>query len=103
MYPGIPVVLRIVGYPGKVRLDHPVLLLVQVGLREWQLEDITFENPALASDGREAAAEFALDSLLADLRYKRPLRLFLPGVFNELPVPSYVVGEWRDVQTQPLS
>ena len=58
---------------------------------------------ALASDGREAAAEFALDPLLADLSNNRPLRLFLPGVFNELPVPPYVVGEWRDVQTQPLS
>ena len=39
----------------------------------------------------------------ADLSNNRPLRLFLPGVFNELPVPPYVVGEWRDVQTQPLS
>jgi hypothetical protein len=28
--------------------------------------------------------------------------LFLPGVFNELPVPPYVVGEWREVQTEPL-
>ena len=101
--PGNPVVLRIVGYPGKVRLDHPVSLLVQAGVREWQLDDITLENPALATDGREAAAEFALDPLLADLSNNRPLRLFLPGVFNELPVPPYVVGEWRDVQTQPLS
>ena len=101
--PGNPVVLRIVGYPGKVRLDHPVSLLVQAGVREWQLDDITLENPALASDGREAAAEFALDPLLADLSNNRPLRLFLPGVFNELPVPPYVVGEWRDVQTQPLN
>ena len=101
--PGNPVVLRIVGYPGKVRLDHPVSLRVQAGVREWQLDDITLENPALASDGREAAAEFALDPLLADLSNNRPLRLFLPGVFNELPVPPYVVGEWRDVQTQSLS
>ncbi|MDC0251440.1 DUF3122 domain-containing protein [Synechococcus sp. AH-551-P21] len=101
--PGNPVVLRIVGYPGKVRLDHPVSLLVQAGVREWQLDDITLKNPALASDGREAAAEFALDPLLADLSNNRPLRLFLPGIFNELPVPPYVVGEWRDVQTQPLS
>ena len=101
--PGNPVVLRIVGYPGKVRLDHPVSLLVQAGVKEWQLDDITLENPALAKDGREAAAEFALDPLLADLSNNRPLRLFLPGVFNELPVPPYVVGEWREVQTQQLS
>lgn len=101
--PGNPVVLRIVGYPGKVRLDHPVSMHVQAGVKEWDLNDITLENPALVSDGREAAAEFALDPLLNDLSNNRPLRLFLPGVFNELPVPPYVVGEWRDVQTQPLS
>ena len=57
--PGEPVVLRIVGYPGKVRLEHPVSLQVIAGRREWALEDITLANPALASDGREAAAEAA--------------------------------------------
>ena len=31
--PGNPVVLRIVGYPGKVRLDHPVSMLVQAGVK----------------------------------------------------------------------
>ena len=101
--PGNPVVLRIVGYPGKLRLEHPSPLLVQAGVKEWQLDDITPENPVLASDGREAAAEFALDPLLNDLSNNRPLRLYLPGVFNEMPVPPYVVGEWREVQTEPLS
>jgi len=101
--PGEPVVLRIVGYPGKVRLEHPVSLQVIAGRREWALEDITLANSALASDGREAAAEFALDPLLDDLANNRPLRLVLPGVFNELPVPPYVVGEWRSLQELPLS
>ena len=101
--PGNPVVLRIVGYPGKMRLEHPTTLLVQAGVKEWQLEDITLDNDLLAKDGREAAAEFALDPLLNDLTNKRPLRLFLPGVFNEMPVPPYVVAEWREVQTEPLS
>ena len=101
--PGNPVVLRIVGYPGKLRLEHPSPLLVQAGVKEWQLDDITLENPVLVSDGREAAAEFALDPLLNDLSNNRPLRLYLPGVFNEMPVPPYVVGEWREVQTEPLS
>ena len=101
--PGNPVVWRIVGYPGKVRLDHPASLLVQAGVKEWLLDDITLDNSALAQDGREAAAEFALDPLLDDLSNNRPLRLILPGVLNELPVPPYVGGEWRDVQTQPLS
>ena len=100
--PGQPVVLRIVGYPGKVRLEHPVSLQVLSGRREWALEDITLNSSVLATDGREAAAEFALDPLLDDLSNNRPLRLVLPGVFNELPVPPYVVGEWRSLQTEPL-
>merc|ERR1712078_14637 len=72
--PGQPVVLRIVGYPGKVRLEHPVSLQVLAGRREWALEDITLNSPVLATDGREAAAEFALDPLLDDLSNNRPLR-----------------------------
>ena len=100
--PGNPVVLRIVGYPGKVRLEHPTNLVVQAGVKEWTLPDITLENKALASDSRDAAAEFALDPLLNDLQNNRPLRLYLDGVLNELPVPPFVVGEWRKVQTEPL-
>ena len=38
--PGQPVVLRIVGYPGKVRLNHPNAAVL-AGRREWQLGDIT--------------------------------------------------------------
>jgi hypothetical protein len=95
--PGGPLKLRIVGYPGKVRLDHPTALLVRSGRREWQLADITLDNPRLAADGRAAAAEFDLAPLIADLHQNRPLRLQLPGVFVELPVPPFVVGEWRSL------
>ena len=101
--PGQPVVLRLVGFPGRLRLDHPTSLQVLSGRREWDLDDTTLSNPLLASDGREAAAEFALDPLLDDLSNNRPLRLVLPGVFTELPVPPYVVGEWRSLQSEPLS
>ena len=101
--PGQPVVLRIVGFPGRLRLDHPTSLQVMAGRREWDLDDTTLSNPVLASDGREAAAEFALDPLLDALSNNRPLRLVLPGVFTELPVPPYVVGEWRSLQSEPLS
>ena len=101
--PGQPVVLRIVGFPGRLRLDHPTSLQVMAGRREWDLDDTTLSNPVLASDGREAAAEFALDPLLDALNNNRPLRLVLPGVFTELPVPPYVVGEWRSLQSEPLS
>ena len=95
--PGGPLSLRVVGFPGKVRLDHPTALLVRSGRQQWQLEDITLANPKLAGDGRAAAAEFNLAPLLADLDRNRPLRLQLPGVFVELPVPPYVVAEWRSL------
>jgi hypothetical protein len=91
--------LRIVGYPGKVRLDHPTPLLVRSGRRLWELNDITLDNPQLARDGRAAAAEFDLAPLLTDLDQNRPLRLELPGVFVELPVPPFVVEEWRSLPT----
>jgi hypothetical protein len=95
--PDAPVVLRIVGYPGRVRLDHPTPLSVRAGRRQWQLRDITLSSPKLSVDNRSAAAEFDLTPLLADLRIDRPLRLVLPGVFVELPVPPYVVAEWRSL------
>ena len=88
-------VLRIVGYPGTLRMDHPTPLQVHAGLREWLLEDITLSNPKLVNDPREAAAEFELTPLLTDLKNNRPLRFMLPKVFNDLPIPPYVVAEWR--------
>jgi hypothetical protein len=94
---GGPLRLRIVGYPGRVRLDHPTPLLVSAGRRLWELEDVTLASPRLAGDGRAAAAEFDLAPLLADLSNNRPLRLELPGVFTELPVPPFVVAEWRSL------
>ncbi|MEB3350172.1 MAG: DUF3122 domain-containing protein [Cyanobacteriota bacterium] len=96
---GGPLKLRIVGYPGKVRLDHPTPLLVRSGRRLWELNDITLNNPQLARDGRAAAAEFDLAPLLTELDQNRPLRLELPGVFVELPVPPFVVEEWRSLPT----
>ena len=88
-------VLRIVGYPGTLRMDHPTPLQVHAGLREWLLKDITLLNPKLANDPREAAAEFELTPLLNDLKNNRPLRFMLPQVFKDLPVPPYLVTEWR--------
>jgi hypothetical protein len=89
--------LRIVGYPGTVRLDHPTPLLVSSGRYLWELADLTLSSEKLAGDGRAAAAEFDLAPLLADLDRNRPLRLELAGVFRELPVPPYVVAEWRSL------
>ena len=100
--PGGPLLLRVVGYPGKVRLDHPTELIVLSGARRWDLPDRTLDNPVVSSDGREAAAEFDLEPLIAGLTKDRPLRLQLPGVFTELPVPPFVVKEWRELPTSPL-
>jgi len=99
--PGGLLRLRIVGYPGKVRLDHPTPLLVRSGRYHWELEDVTLASSQLAADNRSAAAEFDLAPLLAELSQDRPLRMRLPGVFTELPVPPFVVAEWRNLSARP--
>ena len=93
-------VLRVIGYPGNLRIDHPLSLDVVSGRKEWKLDDITLLNTELAEDSRQAAAEFDLESLIQDISQNRPLRLSLPGVFSELPVPPFLVKEWRALRTQ---
>ena len=93
-------VLRVIGYPGNLRIDHPLSLDVESGRKKWELEDITLLNIELAEDNRQAAAEFDLESLLQDISQNRPLRLSLPGVFSELPVPPFLVKEWRILRAQ---
>tara|TARA_B100000212_G_scaffold168841_1_gene126938 strand:- start:1948 stop:2454 length:507 start_codon:yes stop_codon:yes gene_type:complete len=93
-------VLRVIGYPGNLRIDHPLPLDVESGRKKWKLDDITLLNTELAEDSRQAAAEFDLEILLKDLSQNRPLRLSLQGVFSELPVPPFLVKEWRELRTQ---
>jgi len=88
-------ILRVIGYPGNLRIDHPTELRVESGRKQWFLDDKTLLNLELANDGRQAAAEFDLGKLIKNLDKNRPLRLSLPGVFSELPVPPFVVKEWR--------
>ncbi len=90
-------ILRVIGYPGNLRIDHPTDLKVESGRKKWLLDDKTLLNSALANDGRQAAAEFDLDKLITNLDKNRPLRLSLSGVFSELPVPPFVVKEWRSI------
>ena len=90
-------ILRVIGYPGNLRIDHPTGLNVESGRKQWILDDQTLLNEALANDGRQAAAEFDLDELIQNIEKNRPLRLSLPGVFSELPVPPFVVKEWRSL------
>ncbi len=90
-------ILRVIGYPGNLRINHPTDLRVESGRKKWFLDDKTLLNEELANDGRQAAAEFDLDELIKNLDKNRPLRLSLPGVFSELPVPPFVVKEWRSL------
>lgn len=93
------IILRIVGFPGRLRIDHPTSLIVHSGRKDWELKDITMSNKALANDSREAASEFDLSPLIAELTNNRPLRLMLKDVFTELPIPPYLVSEWRSLIT----
>ena len=90
-------ILRVIGYPGNLRIDHPTNLQVDSGRKQWLLNDKTLLNVELANDGRQAAAEFDLNELLNSIDKNRPLRLSLTGVFSELPVPPFVVKEWRSL------
>ena len=90
-------ILRVIGYPGNLRIDHPTGLRVESGRKQWLLDDKTLLNVGLANDGRQAAAEFDLDELIQNIDKNRPLRLSLSGVFSELPVPPFVVKEWRSL------
>ena len=88
-------ILRVIGYPGNLRIDHPTDLKVESGRKQWLLDDKTLLNVELANDGRQAAAEFDLNELIQNIDKNRPLRLSLPGVFSELPIPPFLVKEWR--------
>ena len=88
-------ILRVIGYPGSLRIDHPLDLRVESGRKDWMLSDKTLLNSELSKDRRQAAAEFDLEPLIQDISQNRPLRLSLEGVFSELPVPPFLVKEWR--------
>ena len=90
-------ILRVIGYPGNLRIDHPTNLQVDSGRKHWLLNDKTLLNAELANDGRQAAAEFDLNELINNIDKNRPLRLSLSGVFSELPIPPFVVKEWRSL------
>ena len=90
-------ILRVIGYPGNLRIDHPTELRVESGRKQWLLDDKTLFNKELANDNRQAAAEFDLEELRKNIDKNRPLRLSLSSVFSELPVPPFVVKEWRSL------
>ena len=90
-------VLRIVGYPGELRIDHPTNLIVSSGRKNWELNDVTKNNKILLKNSMDDVGEFDITPLVNELDKNRPLRLFLPGVINDLPIPPYLVSEWREL------
>ena len=90
-------ILRIVGYPGSLRIDHPTNLIVNSGRKAWILEDITINSKTKIETLNDSAAEFDISTLIAELDKNRPLRLKLPGLINDLPIPPYLVSEWRSL------
>jgi len=90
-------ILRIVGFPGSLRIDHPTSLRVNSGRKTWNLKDITKNSNINYESLNDSAAEFDLGILIADLDKNRPLRLSLPGLINDLPIPPYLVSEWRSL------
>ena len=87
--------LRIVGYPGSLRMNHPTDLVVKAGRKEWDLEDITKKSKEKFETLNDSVAEFDLTPLITELDKNRPLRMRLPGLINDLPIPPYLVSEWR--------
>jgi len=90
-------ILRIVGYPGSLRFDHPTNMTVNSGRKTWDLTDITKKNRTKVETLNDSAAEFDIGTLIAELDKNRPLRLRLPGLINDLLIPPYLVSEWRSL------
>ena len=90
-------ILRIVGYPGSLRIDHPTNLIVNSGRKTWDLKDITKKSKTNVEILNDSAAEFDISPLISELNKNRPLRLRLPGLIKELPIPPYLVSEWRSL------
>jgi len=90
-------ILSIVGYPGSLRIDHPTNLIVNSGRKTWDLKDITKTNKLKVETLNDSFAEFDLSTLISELDKSRPLRLRLPDLINDLPIPPYLVSEWRSL------
>ena len=64
-------ILRIVGYPGSLRIDHPTNLKVNSGRKTWDLKDITKSSKNNAETLNDSAAEFDISALISDLDKNR--------------------------------
>ena len=86
--------LRLVGFPGGAALEHPHPLRITTGTeRVW----LATETPPVTDTPN--VAEYDLLEVMRELNSTTPLRLTVPvqGQPIELPVPPFVVEEWRQV------
>jgi hypothetical protein len=86
--------LRLVGFPGGAALEHPHPLKITAGTEHvW----LATETPPVTDTPN--VAEYDLLEVMRELNATTPLRLTVPvqGQPIELPVPSFVVEEWREV------
>ncbi len=90
-------ILRIVGYPGSLRMDHPTNLIIHSGIKNWVLKDITKKSKVQFGVINDSAAEFDLTPLISQLDKNRPLKISIPGLISELSIPPFLVSEWREL------
>ncbi|XGV96311.1 MAG: DUF3122 domain-containing protein [Leptolyngbya sp. BL-A-14] len=86
--------LRLVGFPGGADLNHPGMLKITTGTETvWVAKETALVTEALN------VAEYDFFDVMRQLHDTTPLRLTLPikGQPIELPVPPFVVEEWRRV------
>lgn len=91
--------LRLVGFPGGAALQHPSALKITTGTEKvWMAMETAPVTDALN------VAEYDLLEVMRQLTATTPLRLTVPvqGESIELPIPPFVVEEWRKVaQSSP--
>lgn len=86
--------LRLVGFPGGLALEHPHPLKITTGTeRVWLAAETAPVTDAVN------VAEYDLFEVMRQLNSTTPLRLTLPLERQaiELPIPPFVVEEWRQV------
>ncbi len=88
--------LRLVGFPGRVELNHPKPLRMTTGDgKVFTAPDVSNEAPELVNVG-----EYDFLEVMSRLEQDPPLRLSLPlrgGRVVDLLVPPFVVREWHQV------
>ncbi len=88
--------LRLVGFPGRVELNHPKALRMTTGDGEvFIAPDVSDEAPELVNVG-----EYDFLEVMSRLEQDPPLRLSLPlrgGRVVDLLVPPFVVREWHQL------